>query len=56
MDRIGNQRQRVGGIAERQFGHDKRTIERNAGGESKAEIVRRVAVPGMAVRVVVMIV
>ena len=44
---VGNQRERIGRIAEDQFGDDKRSIERGADGESPAEIVRRMAVAGM---------
>ena len=51
MNRIRNQRQRVGGVAENQFGRDECGIERNTHGEREAEIVRRVTVAGMAVRV-----
>ena len=55
MNRIRDQRQRVGGIAEHQLGRDEHGIERNADGERKAEIVRRVTVAGMAVRVGVIV-
>ena len=44
---VRNQGQRVGGIAEDQLGNDERGIERGADGERPAEIVRRVAVAGV---------
>ena len=47
MNGVRNQRQRVGGIAEDQLGNDERGIERGADGERPAEIVRRVAVAGV---------
>ena len=47
MDGVRNQRQRVGGVAEDQFGNDEDGIERGADGERPAEIVRRMAVAGV---------
>ena len=44
---VRNQRQRVGGIAEDQFGDDEAGIERGADGKRPAETVRRMAVAGM---------
>jgi hypothetical protein len=55
---IGDQRQRVRGIAEHEFGRDEGHVERHANRKRGPEIIRRVAVPGMAVavRVAVMVV
>ena len=50
MDGIRNQGQRVGGVAEDQFGNDERGIERGADGERPAETVRRMAVAGVIMR------
>ena len=47
MDGVRNQRQRVGGVAEDQFGNDEGGIERGADRERPAEIVRRMAVTGV---------
>ena len=44
---VGDQRQRVGGVAEDQLGNDERGVERGADRERPAEIVRRVAVAGV---------
>ncbi len=44
---VRNQRQRVGGVAEDQFRNDERGIERGADGERPAETIRRVAVAGV---------
>ena len=44
---VRNQRQRIGGVAEDQLGNDERGIERGADGERPAEIVRRMAVAGV---------
>ena len=49
MNGVRNQRQRIGGVAEDQFGNDEGGIERGADGERPAEIVRRVAVAGVIV-------
>ncbi len=50
MNRIGNQRQRVRGIAKNQLRDHEHRVERDARSERKSEMIRRVAVPGMAVR------
>ena len=50
MNRVRNQRQRVGGIAEDQFGDDEAGIERGADGKRPAETCRRMAVSGMVMR------
>ena len=47
MNGVRNQGQRVGGVAEDQLGNDEGRIERGADGERGAEIVRRVAVAGV---------
>ena len=52
MNGVRDQRQRACGITEHQFGHDKHRVERDAHREGKAEMIRRVAVPGMTVRMV----
>ena len=59
MDGVGNQRQRIRGIAKNQLRNDEHRVERNACGKRESKIVRRMAVPGMAMpvrMVVVMIV
>ena len=48
---VRDQRQRVGGIAEDQLGDDEGGIERGADRKGRAETIRRMAVPGMAVGV-----
>ena len=52
MNGIRNQRQRIGGVAEDQLGNDEGRIERGADGEGPAEIVRRVAVAGVTMGMV----
>jgi hypothetical protein len=44
VDGVRNQRERIGGIAEDQFGNDERGIECGTDGERPAEIIRRMAV------------
>jgi hypothetical protein len=48
---IGDQRQRVGRIAEHQLGHDEGRVERRAERKRGPEIVGRVAMSGMAMPV-----
>ena len=50
MKGIRNQGQRIGRVAEDQFGNDEGGIERGADGEGPTEIVRRMAVPGVIMR------
>ena len=52
MNGVRNQRQRVGGVAEDQLRNDERRIERGADGERPAEIVRRMAVAGVTMRMI----
>ena len=56
VNRVRNQRQRVGGIAETEFRRDESDVESNTDGECDAEMVGRVAVPGMGMVVGVIVV
>ncbi len=51
MRGVGDQRQRVRRVAEPQFSGNDQCIERDADGKREAEIIRRMAMPGMIVRV-----
>src|SRR5580704_10746455 len=49
MHSVGDQRQRVCGVAENKLGADDQSVERHTDGKRKPEIVRRMTVPGMTV-------
>ena len=55
MNGVRDQRQRVGGIAEHQLGDHEHRVERDAYRKRKAEMIGRVAVPDMAMRVAVIV-
>ena len=54
MNGVRNQRQRIGGVAEDQFRNDEGGIERGADGERPAEIIRRMAVTGVTMGMMIM--
>jgi hypothetical protein len=56
VDGVRDQRQRIGGVAKGQFGKHERRIERCTQGERDPEAIRRVAVPGVAMRVAVIMI
>src|SRR6266496_1932673 len=50
---VRNQRQRIGSVAEDQLGNHEGRVERGADGERPAEIVRRVAVAGVTMGMII---
>jgi len=55
VDGVGDQRQRVGGIAEGQFGDDEGRVERCADREGRVKALRHVAMTVMIVPVAVVV-